>query len=107
MYGSSTLNPRVPGAPPDLRCHEETIPVLAIWFGSWQISLRRRAMSGRELARCYERAAPGWSRTLDRLGYPGAYETVLRDALGDGAPGTMCWHAWPIRALRSTRWCAS
>jgi len=93
MYCSRAFpTPRALSAPPDPRDREETIPVLARWFGSWQISLRRRAMSGRELARCYDRAAPGWSRTLDRLGYPGAYEAVLREAVlreafGGDAPG--------------------
>ena len=69
--------------PFDLRYAEETIPVFARWFGSWQISVQRLAFSPPELTRHYDRAAPGWDRTLDRLGYPGAYETVLRSVLSE------------------------
>ena len=82
MYFSNKLN-----EPPGVRYDEETIPVLARRFGSWQISLRRRALSARELTRSYDRAAPGWSRTLDRLGYPGAYGALLRRVLTEEAPG--------------------
>lgn len=60
----------------------ETIPVFASWFGSWQISVRRKPFSAPELTRLYDRAAPRWGRMLDRLGYPVAYETLLRKALG-------------------------
>ena len=65
------------------RSAAETIPVCARWFGSWQISLQRLAFSSPELTRRYDRAAPGWDRTLDRLGYPGAYETLLRRLLSE------------------------
>ena len=45
--------------------------------------------SSAELTRLYDRAAPGWDRTLDRLGYPGAYETLLRGVLSkEGLEGT-------------------
>ncbi len=70
------------GAP--LGGHDEgSIPVFARWFGSWQISLRRRTMSRSELIRNYDRASRGWNRTLDRFGVPDAYETLLRKALSD------------------------
>ena len=69
--------------PFNLRYAEETIPVFARWFGSWQISVQRLPFSSPELTRRYDRAAPGWDRTLDRLGYPGAYETVLRSVLSE------------------------
>ena len=58
-----------------------TIPVFARWFGSWQVSVRRRALSPAELARAYDREAASWERTIDRLGFPDAYETMLRQAL--------------------------
>ena len=67
--------------PFNLRYAEETIPVFARWFGSWRVSVQRLAFSSPELTRRYDRAAPGWDRTLDRLGYPGAYETLLRRVL--------------------------
>lgn len=68
---------------------ENTIPVLARSFGTWQLSLRRKAMDAGELTRNYDRAAAGWSRTLDRLGFPVAYERLLRrlareEAICDG-----------------------
>ena len=64
----------------------ETIPVFARWFGSWQVSVQRRALSLPQLARSYDRAAPGWSRKLDRLGVPDAYETMLRRVLNEDVP---------------------
>ena len=69
----------------NVRYAEETIPVFARWFGSWQVSVQRLAFSSPELAHRYDRAAPGWGRTLDRLGYPGAYETLLRSVLSEEA----------------------
>jgi demethylmenaquinone methyltransferase/2-methoxy-6-polyprenyl-1,4-benzoquinol methylase len=69
--------------PSSIRYAEETIPVFARWFGSWQISVQRQAFRSPELTRLYDRAAPGWGRTLDRLGYPGAYETLLRSVLSE------------------------
>ncbi len=83
MHCLSTLSAPALNAPPNIRLDEDTIPVVARWFGSWQISLRRRPLSAHELTRSYDRAAPGWCRTLDRLGFPGAYETVLRSALSE------------------------
>ena len=67
----------------DIRRDEGTIPVFARWFGSWRISLQRRALSARQLIRNYDHAAPGWNRKLERLGFPDAYETLLRDVLPD------------------------
>ena len=64
------------------------IPVFARWIGSWRILLRRRAMSARELEWSYDRAAPGWAWTLDRLGVPAAYERLLgRVVAGERADG--------------------
>ena len=74
-------------APRAIPYEAETIPVFARWFGSWRISVQRRALSAPQLARFYDRAAPGWCRTLDRLGFPDAYETMLRKALRGEAPG--------------------
>lgn len=68
-----------------VRYAEETIPVFSRWFGSWQVSVQRLAFNSPELTRRYDRAAPGWGRTLDRLGYPGAYETLLRRVLSEEA----------------------
>ena len=69
----------------NVRYAEQTIPVFARWIGSWQISVQRQAFSSPELTRLYDRAAPGWGRTLDRLGYPSAYETLLRRVLSEEA----------------------
>ncbi|MEN8131808.1 MAG: class I SAM-dependent methyltransferase [Pseudomonadota bacterium] len=68
-----------------IRYAEETIPVFSRWFGSWQISVQRLAFSSPELIRHYDHVAPGWSRTLDRLGYPDAYETLFRRVLSEEA----------------------
>ena len=69
----------------DIGYADQTIPVFARWFGSWRISVQRLAYSSPELTRRYDRAAPGWSRTLGRLGFPKAYETLLRRVLDEEA----------------------
>lgn len=69
-----------------IQSDRETIPVFARWFGSWRLSLHRRALSRPELTRSYDRAAPGWHRTLDRLGVHNAYEAMLRSALAADGP---------------------
>ncbi len=83
MHSPNTPTKLSSGTVPKPDSDEGTIPVLVRWIGSWQISLRRRALSTGELARRYDRAAPGWSRMLDRLGFPSAYETLLREVLGE------------------------
>ena len=52
--------------PPTLQFDDETIPVFAHWFGSWRISLQRRALSVPQLTGVYDRAAPDWSRFPER-----------------------------------------
>lgn len=66
---------------------EAAIPVFTRWFGSWRVSLQRRPLDASQLTRRYDRAAPGWHRTLDRLGVPDAYETLLRSVLAEDAAG--------------------
>lgn len=63
----------------------DTIPVFSRWFGSWRISVQRRAFSAPDLARHYDLAAPRWGRILDRFGYPGAYAALLGKAVGEDA----------------------
>ena len=58
-----------------------TIPVFARWFGSWKISVQRRALSPAELSLAYDREAPGWDRTIHRLGFDDAYAAMLGQAL--------------------------
>jgi demethylmenaquinone methyltransferase/2-methoxy-6-polyprenyl-1,4-benzoquinol methylase len=58
-----------------------TIPVFARWFGSWKISVQRRAFSTTELANAYDREAAGWDRTIARIGFDEAYAAMLREAL--------------------------
>ena len=84
---NTPMDGALPFAPPDCRPDEETIPVLDRRVGSWQILLRRRPLGTGELARMYDRAAPGWCRTLERLGFPDAYETMLRSLPGKAAAG--------------------
>lgn len=66
-----------------------TIPVFARWFGSWQISVTRRALSLQELTQRYDESADGWQRTIDRLGFPAAYESLLRQIAGGETPSTV------------------
>lgn len=74
----------------------QTIPVFAGGFGSWQFSLRRRPLPPHELARRYDRMAPGWTRLTERLGYPQAYRRLL----GHFLAGTdMNAPARPLRVL--------
>ncbi len=77
MYYTDRMN--TPGTAPG---EDDTIPVFARWFGSWRISLQRRALSTPQLARFYDLAAPAWTRKLDRIGFPEAYEAMLRRVVG-------------------------
>ncbi|MDJ0929242.1 MAG: class I SAM-dependent methyltransferase [Gammaproteobacteria bacterium] len=64
--------------------NEQTMPVYAGWFGSWQISVRRRPLGVPELARRYDRLAPRWQRLTARLGllpiYQGLFTRFIRDS---------------------------
>jgi len=76
------MNPAIElSHPVDLQDLEDAIPVFARRFGSWQILLRRRPLDAGALAASYDREAAGWSRKLDRFGFPSAYETLLRRVL--------------------------
>lgn len=66
-----------------------TIPVYARWFGSWQVSVQRRALSVGELTQRYDDSASGWQQTVDRLGFPSAYESLLRQIVGEETPSTV------------------
>ncbi len=65
---------------------EETVPVFARRLGSWRLSVQRRILSTEQLAGRYDRAAPGWARSLARLGVPNAYTRVLRRFLREEEP---------------------
>lgn len=67
----------------NMQSTQETIPVFARWFGSWQVSVQRLAFSSPELTRRYDRAAPRWDLVLQRLRYPDAYEAMLRTVLSE------------------------
>ena len=86
MNRLSTLTAPPLNAPLNAHHDEDTIPVLARWLGSWQISVRRRALSASELTRRYDRAAPTWRRMMDRFSFPDAYESLLGRMLHDEAP---------------------
>ncbi len=58
-----------------------TVPVVSRAFGSWHISVRREVLPDPELADVYDRAAATWERSVRRLGFPGAYEHMMRTAL--------------------------
>lgn len=68
---------------------QAAIPILSGAFGSWRLSLSRVAMEPDALARCYDRAAPGWERRVKRLGHPAACRRLLGRVLaempGEGA----------------------
>lgn len=82
MYYADRMNTAGP-APDD----DDTIPVFAHWFGSWRISVQRKALSTPQLVRFYDLAAPAWGRKLDRIGFPEAYEAMLRQVVpGNSAP---------------------
>ena len=72
--------------PSNVQYGEQTIPVFSLWFGSWQFSVQRRALNLSQLTRFYDLAAPGWSKKLARLGFPEAYETLLRKVLSEETP---------------------
>ncbi len=55
-----------------------------------------RRSSVRELEWSYDRAAPGWAGTLDRLGVPAAYEHLLSRVVGEERAAET---ATPLRVL--------
>lgn len=69
--------------PPPPQGDNATIPVFTKWLGSWQFSLRRQAFAATQLVGFYDRAAPEWRQTVNRLGFPAAYENLLRRILSE------------------------
>jgi len=67
--------------PPSEGGEEKAIPILTRWFGSWRVSLHRRALNSVELKAAYDCEAPGWSRTLEFLRMQCAYKSALRKVL--------------------------
>ena len=84
MYTARLLND-----PSNVLYDEEMIPVFARWISSWRISLQRRALSSPQLTRFYDVAAPRWSQKLDQLGYPDAYDTLLRSVMSEEPLGAI------------------
>jgi len=58
-----------------------TIPILAKWMGSWNISIRRRVLANGELAEAYDRQATQWAETIEGFGFPEVYENLVEHAL--------------------------
>lgn len=63
-----------------------TIPVFTRWFGSWQISVERRPFGLEELTHRYDESASHWQGTVERLGFPAAYDSLLHQIVGDETP---------------------
>ncbi len=80
--------------PPDVSS-AETLPVFSRWFGSWRLSLERRALSRPQLAEVYDHAAARWDAGLARLGTATAYCGLLRDLHAQGALVPAAAPAWP------------
>lgn len=57
------------------------IPVFQTWLGSWQLSVKRRALTTKELADRYDLASELWAEKIERLGLPAAYEAFLERAI--------------------------
>lgn len=72
--------------PDAFEADSSTIPVFARCFGSWQISVGRRALSLDELTQRYDESAPRWQAGIERLGFPAAYDSVLQEIMGDEMP---------------------
>lgn len=64
---------------------DATIPMFSRWFGSWRLSLQRRAFDAPQLEHFYDIVAPGWNSKLNRLGIPKAYARTLGRIPGLGA----------------------
>ncbi|MEO1656596.1 MAG: class I SAM-dependent methyltransferase [Pseudomonadota bacterium] len=54
-----------------------TVPVVDRWFGSWRVSLHRRAYSAAELKETYDDKAAGWRRIIDQFGVERAYADAI------------------------------
>ncbi|MET1414489.1 class I SAM-dependent methyltransferase [Roseibium sp. HPY-6] len=64
-----------------LDAHDQNIPVFDRWFGTWHISVNRKAYPVQQLRRRYDAIAPGWDRKVSRLGFPSAYRGLIRRVL--------------------------
>lgn len=58
-----------------------TIPFFDRSIGSWRISVERKPFENGELRHLYDRASPRWDKSLDRMGVPDAYDSILGTAL--------------------------
>ena len=70
----------------DIGYADQTIPVFARWFGSWQISVQRLAYSSPELARRYDRAASGWESNPREARISGSLRDVTSQSVGRRSP---------------------
>ncbi|MEJ6404387.1 class I SAM-dependent methyltransferase [Yoonia sp. 2307UL14-13] len=66
--------------------HDAAIPVFARWFGTWRVSVERRPLDARQLARFYDAEAATWDSKLARLGVGVGYEQVLRQVFPRNHP---------------------
>ena len=84
-----------------------TIPVFARRFGSWKISVQRRALSPAEVSLAYDREASGWDRTIHRLGFDEAtrrcFERRCRPCF-PGATMSLCRCWMPVWARANSQW---
>ncbi|WP_299472253.1 class I SAM-dependent methyltransferase [uncultured Roseibium sp.] len=66
-----------------LDARDQRIPVFDRWFGTWNISVNRKAYPIHQLQRRYDAIAPGWDRKVSRLGFPSAYRSLVRRIMPD------------------------
>ncbi|MEL7444505.1 MAG: methyltransferase domain-containing protein [Pseudomonadota bacterium] len=57
------------------------IPVASRFFGSWHVSIGRRAYAPAELEAHYDRESGVWQTKIDTLGFEDAYQSLIRTAL--------------------------
>lgn len=64
--------------PDDLTDQTQPIPVFGRWFGSWWVSVGRRAYNARQLERLYDDQSQTWDAKLARMGVIEGYQRILR-----------------------------
>lgn len=72
------LSPTVQSREPFDGEDDAVLPVIDRWFGSWRISLHRRAYSPAELTETYDNHAARWDRITGAFGVDTAYANALR-----------------------------
>jgi len=61
----------------------QVIPIWSRSLGSWTFSLGRKPFAAHELEGHYDKESDSWHATITKLGFDGAYDDLIRQALAE------------------------